>query len=257
MHFTRMVTLAGIIGLTSNVVYAETTSTTQSYCHPHRFYFDLGVGKTYDYARSNSFLESPNGTTVLGNLRTGNSYSTPFFFVGIGYRWSQEYPWLPSINVGLQHRYTSPVNVYGFSQTPSVDPGPTNYNYRMQQESWLIMTKADIYQWKKLMPYVAMGLGVSFNRISQFFVNSPIFANQLSGSTTLTGDFSYSLGAGIDYPVKDDFWLSLGYFYDDFGKNKVNNVFTVNGSTTPSIGILQNANLHANSIFLSARYLFA
>ncbi|MES2141770.1 MAG: outer membrane beta-barrel protein [Pseudomonadota bacterium] len=258
MRFKKWIGIGSgiIIGLISNILYAAASPSLVKlrYCHPHRFYFDLGVGKAYDYARSNSFLESSNGA-VLGNLRTGNSYSTPFFFVGIGYRWARPDLWFPSVNVGLQHRYTSPINVNGVSQTPSVDPAPTSYNYRMQQESWLIMTKADIYKWKGFMPYIAAGMGVSFNRISQFFVNSPIFANQLGGSTTLKGGFSYSFGAGIDYPVKEDFWLSLGYFYDDFGKNKIDSVFT--SSTMNSIGTLKNANLHANSFFLSARYLFA
>lgn len=228
---------------------------SKSHCHhPHRLYFDLGVGKAYDYASSNSFLIGSSGN-VLGNLKTGNSYSTPFFFVGIGYRWAQDSnPWFPSVNMGLQHRYTSPINVFGVSQTPSVDPAPMSYNYRLQQESWLLMTKADIYKWQRFMPYVALGLGASFNRISQLFVNSSSFANQLGGSTNLTGDFSYNVGAGIDYQVQDDFWLTLGYFYDNFGKNKIGTVYT-NNTFTP-LGTLENANLHASSVFLSARYLF-
>jgi opacity protein-like surface antigen len=257
MNFSRRV-IAGLIamlGLAPSILYAASTPYSKPHCyHPHRLYFDLGVGKAYDYARSNSFLLAPNGS-VLGNLKTGNSYSTPFFFVGIGYRWAQDNnPWFPSVNMGLQHRYTSPINVFGVSQTPSVDPAPTSYNYRLQQESWLLMTKADIYKWQRFMPYVALGLGASFNRISQLFVNSSTFANQLGGSTNLTGDFSYNVGAGVDYEVKDDFWLTLGYFYDNFGKNKVGTVYT-NNTFTP-VGTLENANLHASSVFLSARYLF-
>ncbi len=188
------------------------------------------------------FLIGSNGN-VLGNFQKGNSYSTPFFFVGIGYRWAQvSNPWFPSVNMGLQHRYTSPINVFGVSLTPSVNPTPTSYNYRLQQESWLLMSKADIYKWKRLMPYIALGLGASFNRISQLFINSAMFGNQLGGSTNLTSDFSYNVGAGIDYQVKDDFWLTLGYFYDNFGKNKVGTVYT-NNTVTP-VGTLENVNLH-------------
>lgn len=132
---------------------------------------------------------------------------------------------------------------------------PITYTYRLQQESWLIMTKADIYQWKKIMPYIAAGMGASFNRISQFFENGFILDEQRGGSTTLKGDFSYSLGAGIDYQATDDFWLSIGYSYDDFGKNKVDSVFII--GLPESQSTLKNANLHANSFFLSARYLFA
>lgn len=256
MNFSKIIrsVLSGVLCLVASTLYAAPTPYSKSHCyHPHRLYFDLGVGKTYDYASSNSFLITPSGS-ALGNLKTGNSYSTPFFFVGIGYRWARDNPWFPSVNMGLQHRYTSPINVFGVSQALSVDPAPTSYNYRLQQESWLLMTKADIYKWQRFMPYVALGLGASFNRISQLFINSSTFANQLGGSTNLTSDFSYNVGAGIDYQVKDDFWLSLGYFYDNFGKNKVDNVFT-NNTFTP-IGTLKNANLHASSVFLSARYLF-
>ena len=49
----------------------------------HRLY--LGLGKAYDYGSSHSFLIGSNGN-VFGNLQPENSYSTPFFFVGIGYR---------------------------------------------------------------------------------------------------------------------------------------------------------------------------
>jgi opacity protein-like surface antigen len=128
------------------------------------------------------------------------------------------------------------------------------YNYRLQQESWLLMSKADIYKWKRFMPYVALGLGASFNRISQLFLNSTMFSNQLGGTTNLTSDFSYNLGIGLDYQVMDDFWLTLGYFYDNFGKNKVGIVYTNNNFT--SVGTLENANLHSNSAFLNAHYLF-
>lgn len=255
MNFSKVAGLFTILCLTPGILFAASTSYSSAYCrHPHRLYFDLGVGKAYDYGSSHSFLIGSNGN-VLGNLQTGNSYSTPFFFVGIGYRWAQDNsPWFPSVNLGLQHRYTSPVNVFGVSQTSLVDPIPTSYNYRLQQESWLLMSKADIYKWKKFMPYLALGLGASFNRITQLFINSATFANQLGGSTSLTSDFSYNVGAGIDYQVKDDFWLTLGYFYDNFGKNKVGTVYT-NNAFTP-VGRLENANLHSNSVFLSARYLF-
>lgn len=257
MNFSKMIrmSLSAVLCLVTSTLYAASTPYSKFHCHhPHRLYFDLGVGKVYDYASSNSFLIGSSGN-VLGNLKTGNSYSTPFFFVGIGYRWAQDNNlWFPSVNMGLQHRYTSPINVFGVSQTPSVDPTPTSYNYRLQQESWLLMTKADIYKWQRFMPYVALGLGASFNRISQLFVNSSSFANQLGGSTNLTGDFSYNVGAGLDYQVQDDFWLTLGYFYDNFGKNKVGTVYT-NNTFTP-VGKLENANLHASSVFLSARYLF-
>lgn len=73
--------LGGILCLVSSPIYAAPTSITQShYFHLHHFYFDLGVGKSYDYARSNSFLESSDGT-VSANFRTGSSYSTPFFLL--------------------------------------------------------------------------------------------------------------------------------------------------------------------------------
>lgn len=224
------------------------------YYHHHHFphlYLDLGVGKTYDYARSNSVLFNAQPYTDLGNFKTNTSYSSPFFFIGLGYQWSQDYKWFPHLNVGLQHRYTAPVIVSGeadvFARTFS-------YNYRLQQESWLVMTKADIYKWKRFMPFVTAGIGASFNRISQFFLNTPDFNGQLSAPKTLTSDFSYSVGAGIDFIVKDDFWLSLGYFFDDFGNNKIDNI---TGSRLSDPLGLRNANLNANSFYLKARYLFA
>jgi len=258
MRFLKVISvlvLGVLLYFASNLLYAAPVPCCckPRYHHPHRLYFDLGVGKTYDFASSNSFLE--NNGLILGNLNTLTSYSTPFFFIGLGYQWTQDSQWFPYLNVGLQHRYTAPVNVAGISNTASI--GITNYTYRMQQESWLIMTKTDIYKWKRFMPYLTAGMGASFNRISQLFINAPDLANQLAGSTTHTGDFSYSFGAGIDFIVKDDFWLSLGYFFDDFGKNKIDKVFANEAGPGFSLGELKNASLHANSFYLKARYLFA
>jgi opacity protein-like surface antigen len=268
MRFSKLMGVLGlgsVLCLASSTLYAAAPHSYQKprCCYPslpRHWYFDLGVGKSYDYASSNSFLVSPSvGGALDGIFKTASSYSTPFFLAGIGYLWSQDYQWLPKVSVGLQHRYTSPVNVFGLpTVTPSVG-AVTSYTYKVQQENWLVMTKADIYQWKKLMPYVAAGLGVSFNRITQLFVDAGINTHKLIADPNTSSDFSYSIGAGIDYAVKNDLWLTLGYSYDSFGKNQAGpSVFTPNpGTTTLNDAVLENANLHANSVFLSARYLFA
>lgn len=239
--------------LVSTVVHA---ANYKSYCRPHHWYFDLGVGKAYDYAKSTSFFEPPlDAATPASFLQTTSSYSTPFFLAGIGYLWTQYSQWLPSMNMGIQHRYTAPVDVNGRSTTPFISPQTTNYRYRVQQENWLLMAKADIYRWV-LMPYIAAGMGVSFNRVSQFFVDAPTNLNKWEGTTKTSSDFSYSIGAGIDYPIRNDLWFTLGYSYDFFGKNQTGPGFFPNDPAVTPNSVLKNANLHSNSFFLSARYLF-
>ncbi|MES2142009.1 MAG: hypothetical protein V4471_03885, partial [Pseudomonadota bacterium] len=167
-----------------------------------------------------------------------------------------------------QYHYTTPVVITGaiYEVLPNntINFEQSLYSrYQIKQQSCSILTKLDIYRWQNLMPYFAFGMGASWNRINHFstLAFEPVLDPlNLSATANTTSDFTYSLGVGIDYLVNPELWLSLGYAYDDFGKNGIGQLLQYINAATPLQPIsafVNNASLHAHNILFTARYLFA
>lgn len=80
MDFSKVTTvlgLSGILCLVASTLYAATLNSDQK----SHWYFDLGAGKSYDYAHSNSTLMETVSTGMT--FETTASYSIPFFVAGI------------------------------------------------------------------------------------------------------------------------------------------------------------------------------
>jgi opacity protein-like surface antigen len=233
---------------------------------PHHWYADVGIGKSYDYGSSNVIVPMENAPGYM-LYQTNQAAAPPFFSAAIGHLWSFPTTYLPFISVGLQYRYTAPIVMSGVIY--DITGGNVNLDqslfdrYQIKQQSYSVLTKMDLYRWQNFMPYFSFGLGASWNRINQFstLAFSPTVAPlELLANTDTNTDFTYSLGVGIDYMVNQDLWLSLGYAYDDFGKNAIGQLLVYTNFETPlePIGTFEkNATLHAHNILLTARYLFA
>lgn len=233
---------------------------------PHPWYIDIGVGKSYDFGRNNSIAQM-EGAVGHMNFVNDSSASPTFFSGGIGYVWLQEKDYLPAISVGLQYRYTNPTLMTGIIYDVMPDgeidlPESLFSRYQIKQQSLWLLTKADLYRWKNVMPYFSLGLGASWNRINNFStlaLDPNLIPLPLLAAANTTSDFSYSLGAGIDYVIHSHLWLSLGYSYDDFGKNKIGDLFMFENYQSPLVDVktmANNSSLHTHNILLSARYLF-
>ena len=129
------------------------------------------------------------------------------------------------------------------------------------------------------MPYVNGGIGITWNQVkpkNNFILqvnNTPLLAYSTEGQNNR--DFSYHLGAGLDFIITNNFWLSLGYQYSYYGDTSVkSNLISFNDDTKDKIKdikkdlLTQDPNLntffkpfyfkHLNthSIQLTGRYLF-
>lgn len=95
--------------------------------------------------------------------------------------------------------------------------------YDFSQSSLLGVLKLDLYRWQRVMPYINLGLGTAWRQAKQ---KEPLYVNSredmenigvLPTGNLKTRTFAYSVGAGFDFPITENFWLSLGYQYNDFG----------------------------------------
>lgn len=198
--------------------------------------------------------------------------------VGAGLVWSQLYPadahYLPFMSVGLQYQYTN----FRDKKTPmrfaskefNAEGGikaqaSSNTDYKFSQSSLLATLKLDLYRWAYVMPYVNLELGASWNQAKQkkpFFIkfentNISIIAPDSRNST-----FSYSVGAGLDFPITENVWLSLGYNYNYFGHVSIKPFFIadnpeVNGVLNSFTKPFTLKHLSTQTIQLTGRYLFA
>lgn len=75
------------------------------------------------------------------------------------------------MSLGVQYRYTKPVTLT-IVALPENQPAVI-IPYRVEQNSALLTWKIDFYQWfNRVMPYLNLGLGASWNHTSQAeFIN--------------------------------------------------------------------------------------
>lgn len=208
--------------------------------------------------------------------------------IGAGWAWSQLYPqnpnYFPYVSLGLQYQYTNLNNkktLVDFNGYATDLGNKVNFdyfgntNYIFSQISLLGNLKIDLYRWRYVMPYINLGLGVSSNRTKQnknFYIQETAVVFRPEFFEIVTPNkrnvaFSYNVGLGLDFPIKNNFWLSLGYVYNDLGKFEISK-----GRALPSYGInfyeeqadersrlLRPFKLHFSSqnIQLTARYLFS
>lgn len=103
-----------------------------------------------------------------------------------------------------------------------------------------------------VIPWVSVSLGVGFNNAHGFSNTPTIFEalpNANFSSNTKTA-FSYTLGAGIQKPITDNWQLGVGYEFADWGKSQLGRAF----EQTEGTGLKLN-HLYTNGLLFNVTYL--
>ncbi|MCW8400241.1 SPOR domain-containing protein [Legionella sp. PATHC038] len=180
--------------------------------------------------------------------------------VQAGHRWNRSEQWIPSYALALRYEHVFTKNIHGMV-TQYSDPEFTNYSYSWGIEADVISvySKLDLVRIGRFMPYVDLGLGVSFNRSHNYNESalpdvtprySPDYASKR------TNHFTYNLGAGLDYLLTQNLLLSAGYSYQSFGNVSSgfgqgpdwNNAQLDLGTFKTNIGLIGVSYLFDNSI---------
>lgn len=215
------------------------------------YYFEAGIGRTINYVDGMSQIKRNPRIRFNDTFKVDSSGRGVFLSLGGGYVWKFDYPLVPYASLGLEYSYMPVSRVHGNIYAKAEIPAYI-YQYNISHSNLRLLGKANFRAWKGFMPYVSLGLGGSCNIMDKYKEKSlseprtvPTFFRGLKAY-----EFSYSLGAGLDYRCTRDFILSLGYRYDDFGSIKTGNAVGLYNK-----GHLSNA-FSSSSIGLTGRYLF-
>lgn len=190
------------------------------------------------------------------DIYTGKSDNNQAFIgVVAGRRWQNESLWFPQYSLGLRYKYLFSKAVGGQVIQYSL-PQFTNYNYTFKTtaNALLLAGKLDIRRYNKFTPYVSAGAGTVFNRASSYSemalpgITSRISPN-FAGKNT--NQFTYTLGAGLNYQATQKLNFALGYEFQDWGMMQ-----TGNGTVGWADQSLSQPNYRSNALFLGIDYLF-
>lgn len=236
-----------------------------------RFYFDVGLGHAFDsQLNSNSYIENSDlqdpDPEVLSMLPKTRPLPNNFTLEA-GFLWSQFYQansnYLPYISLGLHYQYANLENKKTLMEFDISDAQHTlaeSSNYEFLQNSLLANLKVDVYHWGRIMPYVNLGLGASWNQAKQqepyVFDVLPGEPIVLTSPNSRSTSFSYGVGAGLDFLVSENFWLSLGYNYNNFGQVEIAPFESSHEDILSFSKPFNLRNLTTQTIQLTGRYVF-
>lgn len=223
-----------------------------------RIYYSAAIGDMFFRKSGENTLNT--GAGWPDDHYSGNGISdVPYGFLEVGYQWQRAQNWLPAYNLGLRAALVSAASASGYIDQ-YIMSGFRNYRYSYDVAllNFVGILKADLYRWRKLMPYVAVGAGFSNYFTSDYTEQatagvtprvSPAF-----GSDTGV-NFTYQFGVGLDFEVKDNMTLNLEANYADYGTvytGKGANYTTLTGTNYDNESLRNK--LSATSVFLGLTY---
>ncbi len=207
---------------------------------------------------SGTFIGTDDNVFIYRASSDGNNDGFGGGFLGI----EHALPWYNLFGqLGVEYSYFGAVNVNGV-HTVGIEPGTSTlytygYNYQTQQvlaSAKLLATAYQIYH-----PYVSAGIGAAFNKMSHYRalaaeVGSLNLTPGFSGHTE--SDFSYSVGAGIDVDVNQNFRVGLGYRFSGFGDASLTHgAIMINNYAYPVPFTLRANDAYANQLIAHISYV--
>jgi opacity protein-like surface antigen len=206
--------------------------TNQSVGKMHQRLEDV-VSETFDY-RSKSFDASP------------------LFGLGIGYQWNN---WL-RFDVTGEYRSRANLHATAFGNQGSVD----DFHGSKSEFTALANAYLDLGTWYHLTPFVGAGVGVSYNRIHDFY--DMCAAGGCAGQITAVADgtgtklsFAWAVHAGLSYQVTPCLSIELAYRYINLGDAQSGYFHNVNPAFSIAPGPFQFKDLTSHDLKLGVRFL--
>lgn len=131
----------------------------------------------------------------------------------------------------------------------------STYRYQYETQSQQVLVESKLYWIAKenIHPFLMLGLGASFNRVSHYQTDVPPFLeftpNYFNHSQ---GSFTYALGPGIDVSLTRKFRMGIAYRFTDFGAA---NTGTAQIDGIPISSTLKQTHLYANQVLLQFTFI--
>lgn len=223
------------------------------------WFIGAGAGATFPRVDNNHYIASGVDGWPHDRYHNNSVDTAALLAVETGYQWIHEESWLPFYQVGLNYTYEVPTKVQGKVEQYGL-PEFTNYHYqyKIQSQTLLAIFKVDLYRWCNFMPFLSAGAGIAINNASNY-AEKPLLDVLPRVNPGFNGEtnthFSYAFGAGFDYILSQNFWLSLKYEYAYQGHAQ-----TSTGANIPMLTATNYANdrletkLSSNSVLFSLNY---
>lgn len=221
------------------------------------WFITLGAGVQYPQWHNPMKINNGSGFPAPNNkdLYSTKNQNEAIIALSVGRSWHRDAFWFSSYSFGVfwQHFFRTHL---GHSITQYSLPEFTNYEYKWDLTANVLLAaaKLNLFQYKKISPYINGGIGSSFNRTSGYKETalagvtprvSPGFAN------FSTSEFAYNAGIGVDLQLTSQFFVSVGYNYQNLGQ-----ISSGPGKGTWSTQSLNPGSYHSNEVLVSVSYLF-
>lgn len=212
-------------------LWASTNTFSNDTKLPQGFFVGAGAGATFPNIDSNNFLTTSTGWPQDRYHYTQAHSSAILSMLG-GYTWATYHDWLPYYSLAINYTYAFPAKISGTIEQYSL-PEFENYNfhYHLQRQTFLATFKLNLYRWQNISPFLSTGAGLSANRVSgydEMALTDVTARDNPAYGTNTTINFSYTLGAGLDFITTKNSIVSLEYNYGYFGQAKTGSVLSDN-----------------------------
>ncbi len=189
----------------------------------HHWYVAMDAGGVQ--ANMPGAMTVPNGSDYPPPANVDHysvdSLQTVMLDIQAGQRWYRDAIWIPSYAFALRYEHLFKKNITGMVNQYS-DPAFTTYSYTWGVSADVISlySKFDLARYNRFMVYVDAGLGLSFLQAHAYNETAlpTVWARDNPNYASKTNyQFSYNVGAGLDYTLDRNFLLSVGYSYQSFG----------------------------------------
>jgi opacity protein-like surface antigen len=233
------------------------TDTKNPAAYQSSFIATVGGGQQSQHFNSSTTVNNNSGFPAPydQDIYTTEEDHQPVFAAFFGLHGQRDKLWLPGYSSGLfyQHLFTSNI---GGTITQYSDPAFSNYNYDWDVSSDLLLglLKINVFKVSTVSPYVLGGLGIAFNRSSDyqetpFLGVDPRVTPNFASHTT--GQLAYSAGGGIDFQFWPQLIFSAEYQYQNLG-----HISTGSGTYAWSGQSLSLDSYHVNTFLVNASFLF-
>jgi opacity protein-like surface antigen len=122
------------------------------------------------------------------------------------------------------------------------------YHYKIRHNSIAVKGKLLLDDGYWLAPWVSGSLGVGFNRAHNFSTNLALPSANFGNHTK--NAFTYTLGAGVQKYLNDNWQVGVGYEFADWGKSKLGRSLTQTVNSR-----LKLNHLYSNGVLFNITYL--
>ncbi|RUR09386.1 hypothetical protein ELY15_09350 [Legionella sp. km772] len=160
-----------------------------------------------------------------------------------------------TLTAGLSYFHPTSLRAQGMliQGADSLSSDMYNYRYKIQSQQLLAEGKWYWTRQKYFQPFITLGIGLAFNKVSDYQTSVPSFYafTPYFPSHTQT-NFTYALSTGFDLSLNQSVRLGMGYRFTDLGtvrtgEAQINNL--------PTNSTLRQSNLYANQIFAQITFI--